>query len=89
MKQRNERKSVDHTLRHGIRSMLASVARRDDFDLPDLATLAGLRADLAAAEQTAATNLRTQGHSYADLARALGITRQAAHARFSHVEVAA
>lgn len=78
-----ERKSVDHTIRHGLRSMLRSVARRDDFDVPDLTTLAGLADDLEGAIALAVANLRHQGHSWAVIAKALGITRQSAHERFT------
>lgn len=82
MSKRNARKSVDHTLRHGVRSMLRSVARRDDFDVPDLATLMSLRHDLDEAIDEAANGLLVE-HSYAELARAVGISRQAAFKRWS------
>jgi hypothetical protein len=78
-----ERKSVEHTIRQGVRSMLRSVARRDDFDVPDLAHLAGLADDLEVAMAIAVENLRGQGHSWAAIARELGCTRQAAHERFT------
>jgi hypothetical protein len=77
-----ERKSVDHTIRHGIRSMIRSVARRPDFDIPDLAALDALRAELDVAITVAAGNLRNQGHSWQQIADGLGISRQAAHKRF-------
>lgn len=83
MTRRGEKKSVDHTLRHGIRSMLRSVARRDDFDVPDLTTLHQLAADLDSATVAAVDNLRAQGHSWAVIGRALGVTRQEAHRRYS------
>lgn len=76
------RKSVDHTLRHGAASMLRSAARRDDFDVPDLGTLASIQETLDAAMQTAVDNLRSQGHSWATIGAELGITRQSAHERF-------
>lgn len=76
------RKDVSHTIRHGVRSMLRSVARRDDFDLPNLAELAELRATLDDAIYTAARNLHAQGHSWDAIADALGVTRQAAHKRY-------
>ncbi len=78
-----ERKSVDHTIRHGLRSMLRSVARRSDFDVPDLTTLAGIADELELALALAVGNLREQGHSWATIAKALGITRQSAHERFT------
>lgn len=62
--------------------MLRSACRRDDFDLPDLATLVSLRADLDAAVHTAAQNLHEQGHSWAMIASELGVTRQEAHRRY-------
>lgn len=76
------RKSVDHTIRHGIGSMLRSVARRDDFDLPDLAQLAAVRAELEGALQLAVANLRQQEHSWQAIADELGITRQSAWDRY-------
>lgn len=76
------RKSVDHTIRHGIRSMLRSVARRPDFDVPDLTTLAGLADELDAAIGDAVENLRADGHSWAVIGDALGTTRQAAFQRY-------
>lgn len=78
-----ERKSVDHTIRHGLGSMLRSVARRDDFDVPDLTTLAGVADQLEVALTMAVGNLRQQGHSWAVIARALGCSRQSAHERFT------
>lgn len=78
------RKSVDHTLRHGIRSMLRSVVRREDFDVPDLCTLAGLRNTLDLALIDAVHNLHHhQGHSWATIASELGVTRQEAHRRYN------
>lgn len=76
------RKSVDHTLRHGIASMLRSVARRDDFDVPDLGTLARLGDDLDAATVAAIANLLDQGQSWQACADVLGVTRQAAWKRY-------
>lgn len=77
-----ERKSVEHTIRHGVASMLRSVARRDDFDLPNLAQLADMRATLEDAIQTAVDNLREQGHPWQAIADELGITRQSAWDRY-------
>lgn len=78
-----ERKSVDHTIRHGVRSILRSVVKRNDFDVPDLAALAQLQLELDAAMRVAIVNLRDQGHSWQALADALGVTRQAMHKRFA------
>lgn len=77
-----ERKSVEHTIRHGLRSMLRSVARRPDFDVPDLAELHQLHQALDEALATAVGNLREQGATWEDIGRALGVTRQAAQARW-------
>lgn len=77
-----ERKSVDHTIRHGLASMLRSVARRPDFDVPDLASLAALSDELNAAIVTAARALHDAGHSWTQIAEPLGISRQAARQRF-------
>jgi len=63
--------------------MLRSVARRNDFDVPDLTTLAGLAADLDDAVAIAVTNLHDAGHSWATIGDALGTTRQAAFQRYA------
>jgi hypothetical protein len=76
------RKSVSHTIRNGVASMLRSAARRDDFDVPNLTELAALEVELEEALVTAVANLRRQGHSWAVIGRALGCTRQAAFIRF-------
>lgn len=77
------RKSVEHTIAHGVKSMLRSVVARDDFDVPNLTQLAQLSDDLEAALFVAVTNLRAQGHSWTVIAGALGTSRQAAHERFT------
>jgi hypothetical protein len=77
-----ERKSVEHTLRHGARSIMRSVARRDDFDVADLEHLAALKLEVDAALVIAARQLNARGFSWAEIARPLGITRQTAHERF-------
>ena len=66
--------------------MLRSVAAREDFDVPDLASLAALRAELDAAIAAAARNLHHQGHSWATIAEPLGVTRQEAHRRYHKQE---
>lgn len=76
------RKEVSHTIRHGIRSMLRSVARRDDFDLPNLAELVELRLDLEDAIASAVRNLREQDHSWTAIAAELGVSRQSAWERY-------
>lgn len=77
-----ERKSVEHTIRHGIRSMLRSVVRRDDFDLPDLAELVAVRVELDQAVDEAVRNLRSQGHSWQAIADELQLTRQSVWERY-------
>jgi hypothetical protein len=76
-----ERKSVAHTIR-GLRSILRSVGRRDDFDVADLEQLAALRFEVEAATRVAARYLHDAGYSWSDIARPLGITKQTAHERF-------
>lgn len=78
-----ERKSVEHTLTQGVPSMLRSAARRDDFDVPNLSHLTALSDALDVALAIAVENLRGQGHSWAAIARQLGVTRQSAHERFT------
>ncbi len=74
---------MDHTIRHGVRSMLRSIARRQDFDLPDLASLVDTQLELDAAIAAAVQNLRAQGHSWQAIASVLGISRQAMHKRYA------
>ena len=74
---------MDHTIRHGITSMLNSVAQRDDLQLEDLATLNNVNATLTTAIEVAVHNLRRQGHSWNSIAGELGITRQAAWAHYN------
>ncbi|MBN9101466.1 MAG: hypothetical protein J0I49_25665 [Pseudonocardia sp.] len=69
------------------RRVIAAAGRRiatGDVDgLPDLAALAhGVDAALA----TAVTGLRARGYSWAEIGARLGITRQAAHQRWAHLE---
>jgi hypothetical protein len=77
------RRSVSHTI-DGARSMIRSASRRTTADLPDLANLARLEQDVAAALDAMVATLRAgeQGASWADIGRALGCTRQAAQQRF-------
>lgn len=76
------RKSVDHTIRHGVRSMLRSVSARPDFDLPDLRSLDELRGEVIAAEQRAVDTLRAKGHSWQEIANALGCSKPNVIQRF-------
>jgi len=77
------RRSVAHTI-DGARTMIRSASRRPVADLPDLANLGRLAADVEAAMATMVATLRDGDHgaSWADIGRALGITRQAAQQRF-------
>jgi hypothetical protein len=77
-----ERKSVSHTIRWGAGSMIRSVVRRDDFDVPNLGELVAFEQVLELALRDAVVNLRSQGHSWQTIASELGVTRQAAHERF-------
>lgn len=81
-KKARPKKSVDHTIRHGIRSMIRSVVKREDFDIADLSTLADLQADLAAAQQTAVDNIRSQGYSWSEVADGLGCSKANVIKRF-------
>jgi hypothetical protein len=69
------------------RRVIAAAGRRvaaGDVDaLPELAALAGRVDDAMAA---AVTGLRAAGYSWAEIAARLGITRQAAHQRWGHLE---
>jgi hypothetical protein len=58
--------------------MIRGAGRRvADADPEDLARMRELRAELDAAIVAGVTGLRDQGHSWASIARPLGITRQA------------
>lgn len=76
-----ERKDVPHSIA-GACSILRSVARRDDFDVPNLADLAAVADQLDVALAMAVANLRERGYSWGDIASVLGVTRQSAHERF-------
>lgn len=66
------------------RRILAAHGRRiARGDIEGLATLAALADDIDHALRAAITGLRAAGHSWADIAARLGITRQAAHQRFA------
>ena len=65
------------------RRILAAHGRRiSRGDIEGLATLAGLAVDMDAAIHQAITGLRAAGHSWADIAARLGVTRQAAQQRW-------
>lgn len=65
--------------RRVIRAYGRRIATGDVEALLDLATIS---AEIDRAFTTAITGLRQQGHSWADIARPLGITRQAAQQRW-------
>lgn len=69
------------------RRIIAAAGRRvgsGDVDaLPDLAALSATVDDALAA---AVTGLRRAGYSWSEIAARLGITRQAAHQRWGHLE---
>jgi transposase-like protein len=56
--------------------------------IESLATLAELRHELDELERTHVARALQAGDSYADIARPLGISRQAAHRRYRHLTVA-
>jgi len=69
------------------RRILRALGRRvADRDIEALADLAALQTELDTVMQAAVDRLRSDeggGYSYTDVARVLGITRQAAQQRFS------
>jgi len=65
--------------------MIRSAARREDFDLPDLAALLDLHAVIDAAAQDAVTRLRASGYSWAAIGRAIGTSAQNVQQRFGRV----
>ncbi len=54
----------------------------DDDPLRALAATAGLRAEVARVEAVAVRRARTQGLSWAQIAAALGVSRQAVHRKY-------
>jgi hypothetical protein len=65
------------------RRVIRAYARRiADGDIEALATMTALAGDLDEAITDAVTGLREYGYSWAEIARPLGITRQAAQQRF-------
>jgi hypothetical protein len=66
-----------------VRRMLRAYGRRvADRDVEALTELVGMRAELEAAVQVAVDGLRASGYSWAEVARPLGISRQAAQQRY-------
>ncbi len=65
------------------RRIMRAMARRcADADVEDLADLITLSGEVDNAIVVAVTGLRAQGHSWADIARATGTSRQAAQQRW-------
>lgn len=66
------------------RRILRAMGRRcASADVEDLADLLALRAEVDTAVDTAVAGLREQGHSWTEIARATGTTRQAARQRWA------
>ena len=83
------KKSVHHTLTSGVPSMLRGVARRarlGEVDPDDLAALRALHDTIEEAMGATIAVLRDQGYSWADVGRALGVTRQTAQATYGKVD---
>jgi hypothetical protein len=70
----------------GARVIAAAGRRVAAGDVDGLPDLAGLAADVDTALATAVTGLRKAGYSWAEIAARLGISRQAAHQRWGHLE---
>jgi hypothetical protein len=68
-----------------IRRVLRAYSRRIAAgDIEAIAAMTTLAAQLDTAITEAITSLRTAGYSWADIARPLGVTRQAAQQRWGH-----
>lgn len=64
------------------RIMRAYGRRVADRDIAALGGLAALREEVDAATKAAVASLRTQGYSWADIGRELGVSKQAAQQRW-------
>lgn len=64
------------------RVLRAHGKRVADGDVPALSELVSLSVELDAAITTGITGLRRHGHSWADIATGLGVTRQAAQQKW-------
>ncbi len=67
----------------GSRVLRAAGRRVAAGDVDALPALAALSAEVDAAVTTAVTGLRAAGYSWGEIAARLGVTRQAAHQRWS------
>lgn len=66
------------------RRILRAMGRRcAAADVEDLADLLALRAEVDTAVDAAVAGLREQGHSWTEIGRVTGVTRQAARQRWS------
>jgi hypothetical protein len=80
--QKAERKTDDADYADGVRRLVQAQGKRAGADLPMFALFAGAVDFARARLQDAADQLIAQGYTYADIGRALGITRQGARQRF-------
>lgn len=69
-------------LRRLLRAAGRRVAAADEHELVELVELVALRDTLEAVITEAIEGQRAAGRSWADIGRALGITRQSAHERY-------
>ena len=83
------RKSVEHVMKSNVKSSLNTIVKRSDFDLDDLAELRNLRTEVDDALQAAVDTMKTRGHSWTEVAKALGVTRSYAIRKYGHREDAA
>lgn len=81
-RRRRERKTEDADYARAQVRMLTAMARRGAGDLPALLALADLAEQLPELQRLAVAGLRAQGHSWADIGRTLGISRQGAHKQY-------
>ena len=79
-KKKRLKKSVPQSIRN-LFGVLASVARRPDFTTTDLTALVEREAPKWLLK-IAVDNLRGQGHSWSEVARAMGVTKAAVIERF-------
>lgn len=86
MKRRAKRERETPEFAGAVRRMIRSHGRRvANADVEDLAELVRMVDDLDAAVQSAVDGLRER-HSWAEIGRALGVSKQAAYARYGRVD---